>query len=172
MTTIKTMKTTMKTLTAVALAAAALSVTVGASKADTLLPAHHLPVASGVQVFKHIPVPGETLSGPLHICHTCILGITHPPKPPKPPHGWGYGNHWPHGFGHGYGPVYGGAPVAPVAVAPVAPAAPVAVTPVAAAPVGECNCLTRQMLPNGAELLQDICTKQSAIAEPQVLGNK
>jgi hypothetical protein len=96
-----------------------------------------------------------------------------------PDHGWGYGDHWPYrGWGYGYGnhwgygyynwyrwhpAYYGGAPVAaePVAAAPVATAA------APAAPIGGCNCLTKQMLPNGAELLQDVCTQRSAVAQPQ-----
>jgi hypothetical protein len=37
----------------------------------------------------------------------------------------------------------------------------------AAAP---CNCLTKQNLPDGSVLFQDICTKESAIAAPQTVG--
>jgi hypothetical protein len=51
--------------------------------------------------------------------------------------------------------------------APVAVPAPVAteVAPVAQAP---CNCLTKQKLADGSVLFQDICSKESAIAAPQV----
>lgn len=119
----------------------------------------------------------------------------HPPYH-GPGYGWGYGDHWPHGWGYGYGnywpyhgwyngdgnrwgygyyrwyrwhPVYYGG--APYAAAPVAEApAPVATYAAPQAPIGGCDCLTKKMLPNGAELLQDICTKQSAIAQPQALS--
>jgi hypothetical protein len=30
-----------------------------------------------------------------------------------------------------------------------------------------CNCLTKQSLPDGSVLFQDICTKESAIAPPK-----
>jgi hypothetical protein len=56
----------------------------------------------------------------------------------------------------------------------VVPATPVQAVPVrTAAPevAGEpCNCLTKQELPDGSVLFQDICTKQSAIAPPQTVG--
>ena len=50
--------------------------------------------------------------------------------------------------------------VAPQAVPQVGPQ-------VAEAP---CNCLTKQNLPDGSVLFQDICTKESAIAPPQSVG--
>jgi hypothetical protein len=33
-----------------------------------------------------------------------------------------------------------------------------------------CNCLTKQNLPDGSVLFQDICTKESAIAAPPAVG--
>jgi len=33
-----------------------------------------------------------------------------------------------------------------------------------------CNCLTKQSLPDGSVLFQDICTKESAIASPMTVG--
>jgi hypothetical protein len=192
MTTTKTMKTTTKTLTALALAAAALTVMVGPSNAaprfeklgaatkliaaQTVPVFHHLPIST-VPIFRPLPIILPPTSHPPISCFTCKL--PHGPQGgARPPYGWGYGNHWPyHGFGNrwGYGhynwyrwhPVYYGG--APVAAEPVA-AAPVATIAAPQAPIGGCDCLTKQMLPNGAELLQDICTKQSAVARPQALS--
>jgi hypothetical protein len=194
------MTTTMKTLTTLGFAAAALATTLGPSHAITRLlghgpvifhqPSPSLPPKLGIigginPVIFHQPSPSlppklGIIGGinpvifhqpspppPKISCFACNLpgpqGGARPPVPYHGPYGTGYGNGWNHwGYG-GYRsyPVYsGGAPLAPLA------AAPVAVAPAAAlAPAG--NCLTKQMLPNGAELLIDICTQQSAIALPQ-----
>ena len=73
-------------------------------------------------------------------------------------YGW---YHW-HNWYHGPKVIVTVAPEAVPVAAPVQ-AAPVAATPVSAAP---CSCLTKQSLPNGGVLFQDICTKESAIATP------
>jgi hypothetical protein len=101
-------------------------------------------------------------------------GCSGPPifhEPPKDGdgdhHHRGYGWGW--GYGHGYGGY--GAPVMIEGVpAPVAVTVPVAVP--AAAPVAEapCNCLTKQSMPDGSVLFQDICTKASWVARPQTFG--
>ena len=54
---------------------------------------------------------------------------------------------------------------APMQAVPAAVSVPAA--PAAAAP---CNCLTKQNLPDGSVLFQDIYTKESAIAAPQTIG--
>jgi hypothetical protein len=181
-----TTMTTTKTLTALALAAAALTVMAGPSEATPRLTGVHV-----AGTFHEVPPfisPSAPTHGPIS-CFTCNLphGGQGGARPPGygwgygnhwPYHGWGYGYHWPyHGWGYGYGnrwgygyynwyrwhPAYYGG--APVAAEPVA--APVATVAAPAAPIGGCNCLTKQMLPNGAELLQDICTQRSAVAQPQ-----
>ena len=174
-----TTKTTTKTLAALALAAAAFTAMVGPSEAaprlekqaaTSLLQNHS--GTNSVTIFHHLPISSLFPShGPIK-CFTCVL-----PRPPyhDPGYGWGHGPHWPyHGWGYGnrwgYGyynwyrwhpAYYSGAPVVEPPVATYA--APQAST-------GNCNCLTKKMLPNGAELLQDICTQQSAIAQPQALS--
>jgi hypothetical protein len=35
-----------------------------------------------------------------------------------------------------------------------------------------CNCITKQSLPDGSVLFQDICTKESAIAAPMTVGGR
>jgi hypothetical protein len=45
--------------------------------------------------------------------------------------------------------------------------APAAAPQAAAEP---CNCLTKQSLPDGSALFQDICTKESATASPIAVG--
>ena len=60
-----------------------------------------------------------------------------------------------------------GAVAVPVPVQAVSAAVSVPAAPAAAAP---CNCLTKQNLPDGSVLFQDICTKESAIAAPQTVG--
>ena len=140
-----------ETLAIAALAAAALVATVAPSQA----------------IPRHFPINTTNFLGNRFghgiTCLACNL-----PRPYRPFPVWGhgprwpvFGQHWGHwGYGYRWHPVfYGGAPVGPVAAAPAASvAAP-------QAPTG--NCLTKQMLPNGAELLIDICTQQSAIAMPQ-----
>ena len=138
----------MKTLTVVALAAAALAATAVPSQALNRLFPGHGPVVLG------------NLFGTHKItCLACNL-----PRPYRPFPIWGHGQrYWGHDW-YRWHPVYFRGS-APVATAPVAAAATSMATP--QAPTGACNCLTKQMLPNGAELLQDICTQQSAVAMPQ-----
>lgn len=170
-TTTKMTKTTTKTLTALALAAAALTVMVGPSEAAPRLQKQAatslLTGTNAGTVLHHLPISSLFPTHPIS-CYACKL--PHPPYH-DPGYGWGHGPYWPyHGYGNRWGwgyynwyrwhPVYyGGAPVA---------AAPVATYAAPQAPIG--GCLTKKMLPNGAELLQDICTHQSAIAQPQALS--
>jgi hypothetical protein len=121
-----------------------------------------------------------------------------PPKPPAPPY-WGgdrdhdhdhddYGGWYFRHYGWRYAPpiVVEGVP-APVVTAPVVEGGPAPVVqrapvraPMAAAqpvvgPQAEaapCNCLTKQKLADGSVLFQDICTKETAIAPPQALGER
>ncbi len=74
-----------------------------------------------------------------------------------------------HGYGWGYQPEIVVAPVPAPAVAAPVEAAP-AQAPVPQVAQAPCNCLTKQTLPDGSVLFQDICTKQSAIAAPQTVG--
>jgi len=85
----------------------------------------------------------------------------------NPPRGGdGDGDHDGH---HGYGWGYGyGAPVV-VEGAPVAVAAPAPVG-APAAPEAPCNCLTKQSMPDGSVLFQDICTKESWVVAPRTVG--
>jgi hypothetical protein len=151
-----TIKTTMKALTAIALAAAALTATTGPSQAlGRFFPGHGPVVLSGLHHF-----------GPIS-CLACNL-----PRPyrPHPIWGQGHGHRWEHWNHYRWHPVvYGGAPIGPVAAAP---AAATMSRPSAApqAPTGSCNCLTKQELPNGGVLFADICTQQSAIAPPQAMS--
>jgi hypothetical protein len=151
------LKTSLKTLTIAALAAAALVSTVAPSQALN----RHFPTNTTYFLGNQF---GHGIT-----CLACNL-----PRPYRPFPVWGHGPRWPI-FGQHWGhwgqwyrwhPVFyrGGAPVGPVAAAPAAAMpGPAAAAP--QAPTG--NCLTKQMLPNGAELLIDRCTQQSAIALPQ-----
>jgi hypothetical protein len=49
-------------------------------------------------------------------------------------------------------------------------AAPARVSVPAQMAAGPCNCLTKQNLPDGGVLFQDICTRESAMAAPQAAG--
>lgn len=159
--------TTLKTLSALAIAAAALSVTLATSNVASASPNRlfgqgHRPVAFG-QTHKVSPIIQKYLGGRVFTCLACNLPR---PKPTHPhPQPWRF-HHWNYGWYHGYGwrrpaVVVAGAPAAVVA-------GPAQATPAAApASAGPCNCLTKQNLPNGAVLFQDICTKQSAIASPE-----
>jgi hypothetical protein len=152
--------TSLKTLTIAALAAAAL---VAAAAPSQALPRHLPPSA-----FK---VLGHFGHGPIN-CLACNL-----PRPYRPFPVWGHGprwpifgqNHWGHWNHYRWHPVnYHGAPIGPVAAAPAAAMPGQAEAP--QAPTGACNCLTKQNLPNGGVLFQDICTQQSAIAGPQTMS--
>ena len=163
------MNLAMKTLSALAIVSATLAVSATASSAIPTNPGvfkpigvHHVPPAWNR--FRMNPTLLGKLQGhPPYHCLVCTL--PHPkPYRPHPPY-WGKG--WFHGFGHWYGRggvetvAIGGAPSAPVRVSAPAPApAPT----VAASP---CSCLTKQTLPDGSVLFQDICTKESALEAPQ-----
>jgi hypothetical protein len=159
------LKNSLKTLTIAALATAALAASAMPSQAL----GRYFPVHGG-----HGPVVLGNHFGPgIYKCLVCSL-----PRPYRPLPVWGHGprwpifgqNHWGH-WGHWdhyrWHPVSyrGGAPVGPVAAAPVA-----AIPGQAEAPTGACNCLTKQNLPNGSVLFQDVCTQQSAIAGPQTMS--
>jgi hypothetical protein len=119
------------------------------------------------------------LNGGHGVVSNCVLfgcGTTPPISGGNPPKG-GHGGDHDHDHGHGYpGIVIEGAPgevvvPSPVAVAPVAAAPVVAARAPAAAPQivqAPCNCLTKQKLADGSVLFQDICTREAAIAAPQV----
>jgi hypothetical protein len=162
------MTTTLKTLSAFAIAAAALSVTLATSNGASANPFRHPGHGPVVQSkpFKVSPILQKIYGngGRIITCLACNLPRPKPIHPHPLPwrnHHWNYGGY--HGYGWHYRPavVVAGAPEA-VIPAPVQ-AAPVAATPVSAAP---CSCLTKQSLPDGGVLFQDICTKESAIATP------
>ena len=187
------MNLSIKTLTAVAIAAAALAATTVPSDALS----RGRPSGHGMRPSGHamkVPYHGTNLAGRLHgtgitNCYFCKPAGPHrPPHRPNPGWGHGHGHHWGHGYGRGwdrgygwrYRPYYGAVAVEPVALAAPAPvvAAPVVAAPVAAVPVApapapaSCSCLTKQNLPDGSVLFEDICTKESAVAPPAVVGTK
>ena len=138
---------TMKTLAALAVTAATLAATVGPSSAyGRFFPGHGPVITHGFG-------PGRIT------CLACNL-----PRPePRPIWGHGYWGHW-----YRWHPVIvGGGPIGPGA-APMSAPAMAAAGP--QAPTGSCNCLTKQNLPNGGVLFQDVCTQQSAIAPPQTMS--
>jgi hypothetical protein len=188
------MNTTMKTLTALTLAAAALAATalpssalpngpvgtyLGGAGRHGLLPAQP-PKATLPPAIKNFG--GLINRKPLgslfpHQVFNCLAcNLPHPtPVGPKPVHG--HGDNWGHGWYHGYGwrdrpeIIVEGQPGA-IAVAAPAQGTP-AYAPAYAAPQAAaepCNCLTKQSLPDGSVLFQDICTKESAIAAPMTVG--
>jgi hypothetical protein len=177
------MNITMKTLSALTIATAAL--------VATSLPGSALTFDQTIKGIGYRPVqptkpklpPAVANLGYLHGPFKCLACEISKPEPqpvgPRPDpdggeHGW---NHW-HGWHGGPEIVVEGIPetiiAAPVLSAPVrvsapAPRAPVRVS--APAPQAEpCNCLSKQSLPDGSVLFQDICTKESAIAAPQAVG--
>jgi hypothetical protein len=188
------MNTTMKALSALTIAAAALAATALPSSA---LPNTHAgqgltsvfgqpaqpPKLNLPPVYKNFGglINRKALGSlfPSHTYNCLACNLPHPqPVGPNP----GHGDNWGHGWGHGYGwnRGYGwryrpeiiveGQPAAMAVSAPAqsAPAyAPAAAPQAAAEP---CNCLTKQSLPDGSVLFQDICTKESAIAAPMTVG--
>jgi hypothetical protein len=188
------MNTAMKTLSALAIVTAALAATAMPSNAlpngpaGTYLGGGHGPV----QPPKLTLPPSASKLGSLYghgiTCFACTLPHPNPPVGPKPVNGhgddWGHGwNQW-YGWNREYGErgrpeiIVEGQPAAMVVSAPAqsAPAyAPARSAAAYAAPASQaaaepCNCLTKQSLPDGSVLFQDICTKESAIATPATLG--
>ena len=163
---------TMKTLAALAVTAAALATTAAPSHALGRFFPGHGPVVS--QQFGGPPknsgpglgIPGHFGHPPTTItCFACNL-----PRPTRPNPVWGHGG----GYGH-WGHRFWGSPVivGGVAAAPAVAAAASAPAPSQAAPQtapGSCNCLTKQTLADGSVLFADICTQQSAIAPPQTMS--
>jgi hypothetical protein len=167
--------TTLKTLSALTIATAALAATVLPSSAlpsgpvgtflgngarHGLLPAQPPKVTLPPVASKLGSIYGHGIS-----CLACNL--PHPPARGHGPVTWPYhGDNWGHGWNRGYG----WQPEAVVVGGPV-PSAPAPVPTIAAAPAVEpCNCLTKQSMPDGSVLFQDICTKESAIAPPMTVG--
>ena len=125
-------------------------------------------------------------------------GGGHGPWVPPWDRGWGHDHDHDHDYGYGYGydhdrwfhhygwrfmppivvegaggvvaaaPVMQGVPARAPVAAPAMAVPQSAPTPQAAAE--PCNCLTKQTLPDGSVLFQDICTKESAIAPPQAVS--
>lgn len=171
------MKTTLKTLSALAIAAATLTaVTLSAGSSASANPFHglgHGPVVLHGDGNLHAPGFAGRLAGRLKItCFACNL-----PRP-KPPHWGSYPWRFPHwgyypwrysnwGFRYSrwywehhrdrYG--FRGYP-GEIALAAAAPAAS-APAPVSAGPQG---CLTEQKMPDGSVMLADVCKQISAIA--------
>ncbi len=162
------MTKSLKTLSTLAIAAATVAVTaiatsnMASAAGNPFRHPGHGPVVTSGSPFKLPPVYQRFGN---HLNITCLACNLPRPKPSHPfpwrnPH-WKYGQyHW-HSWYRGPGIAVTGAPVVPVAataqVAPVAAAAP------AASP---CSCLTKQNLPDGTVLFQDICTRESAIEAP------
>jgi hypothetical protein len=164
------MNTTMKTLSALTIAAAAFAATVGSSSALTFRqpPGGFHCFTCGTQAK---PLPFRIPPGGFH-CFVCGTPKAPPTGSNPPGHGWNHGYGWNRGYGWRNRPeiIVEGQPQAIGVSAPVqsAPAyAPTAAPQAAAEP---CNCLTKQSLPDGSVLFQDICTKESAIASPTTVG--
>jgi len=182
------MNTTMKTLSALAIVTAAL--------AATAMPSSALPNGSAGGYFggghgpvqppkQNLPPAIGRLEGLYGHGITCLACSLPRPFPPGGGHGpvvWpGHGDNWGHGWNHGFGwnrgygwhnrpeVIVEGQPEAIGVSAPVqsAPAYAPATPQTAAEP---CNCLTKQSLPDGSVLFQDICTKESALAAPVTVG--
>ena len=116
-------------------------------------------------VNRNLPPALSFARGPIR-CFTCNLPRPEPVNP-RPVH-WDQGwNHW-HGWHYRPEVYVEGRPEPTVPAGPM-PSPPVQ-APAAAqqAPARPRNCLTKQDLPNGGVLFQDICTKESAIAAPPV----
>jgi hypothetical protein len=184
------MNITMKTLSALAIATAALAATVMQSNAGTFT----VSGAAGTTAVGQQPTknPGGTQTTQLppgagrligHGPYKCLVcEVPFPPKPTGGDHdhdhdhdhdGWG---RWHGGYGYGAPPVIVEAPPAIVEAPPVRVSAPAPVRAAAPQPQAQlqgepCNCLTKQSLPDGSVLFQDICTKESALAPaPQPVG--
>jgi hypothetical protein len=165
------MTTILKTVSAVAIAAATLTgAAVATSNIASAFPAGpvgHGPVGHGPVLpsapYKLSPVINHF--GPIK-CLACNLPRPEP-SPPQPVNTfptWNHGHNW-HDRPEIYVERTAGPAVfsAPLQVAPAYIAAPQAAA-------GSCNCLTKQNLPDGSVEFQDICAKVSAIASPQAVG--
>lgn len=169
------MKTTLKTLSALAIAAATLTaVSLATGGTASANPFHG--IGHGPVMLKPIKAPG--LSGRLagHLKITCFAC-----KLPRP-HKWGY---YPWRFHHwGYFPwrYYGwqhrydwyrwhyrfGFERRPVGLAAIA--APVAAAAPVQAAAGPQGCLTEHNMPDGSVVFEDLCKQISAIAPPPSAG--
>ena len=176
------MNLTIKTLSALAIATAALAATAMPSSA---LPYHPPGVFKGIGYHPAQPpswgkfrgIDGRILGslrghGPIQ-CLACSLPHPRPIKP-HPIH-WGHGHDWGHWYGWHHRPeFYGiGGRVEGIAMRGPGPASSAPVRASAPAPqsaASPCNCLTEQQLPDGSVLFQNTCTKESAIAPPQQVG--
>jgi hypothetical protein len=166
------MNTTIKTLSALGLAAAALMATVGSSNA--------VPFRVPAGGFHCLACTTQTKVPPFRVppggFHCLACSVTHPTPPiGGSGHGSGNGRGWERGWDrwhYGFGRpevVVGGQPAAVGAIATGGAVA----APAAGQAAGEpCNCLTKQTLPDGSVLFEDICTKQSAIAPPATVGSR
>ncbi len=183
------MNATMKTLSALAVVTAALAATVLPSSAlpngrpgGGITSGPHLPTqpptATPAPIWAKGGLIGTYLGTHKITCLACNLPHPAPGQPPVDGQGnnWGHGDNWGHGWGRGYGWRYRpeiiveGQPQA-IAVGGPVQSAPVQVSAAAPQAAAEpCNCLTKQSLPDGSVLFQDICTKESAIAAPMTVG--
>ena len=190
------MNITMKTLSALAIATAALAMTVLPGSA---LPNDRLGDPNITTVFGQPKQPSQppklspvltkfgnpntlkvlgTLNQPSGPYHCLVCGLPQPqPGGPKSGDGWKPGHDWHDGWHDRPEIIVEGSPevitvAAPAQRAPVqsAPARVPAAAPLAAQAAEPCNCLTKQSLPDGSVLFQDICTKESAIAAPATVG--
>jgi hypothetical protein len=191
------MNTTLKALSALTIATAALAATalpssalpsgpvgtyLGSAGRHGLLPAQP-PKATLPPAIKNFGglINRKPLGSlfPRQVFNCLACNLPHPtPVGPKPVNGhgdnWGYG--WNHGYGwnRGYGwrdrpeILVEGRQEAVMVGSPVPSAPQFSAAPQAAAE--PCNCLTKQSLPDGSVLFQDICTKESALAAPVTVG--
>jgi len=178
------MNITMKTVSALVIATAALAATVLPSSA---LPNErpgegNITTVYGQPKQPKLP-PAATKFGNPDIFkvlgskgyHCLVCGDPHPqPSGPNSGEGWKDGRGWRDGWRDRPEIIVEGGPQGITVAAPVvqiAPArGPAVATPIAAQAAEPCNCLTKQNLPDGSVLFQDICTKESAIASPAQVG--
>jgi hypothetical protein len=178
------MNITMKTLSALTIATAALAATAMPSSA---IPAgafnggsYHAPNQPPTQAQPTMPSAAAKIRQPGNFkCLMCEIPRPHPVGPPVPG-GWDHDHDHDHDHGHGWNRWHGWrggleivveAPPETTIVTAPAPSVPVWVSaPARQVAASPCNCLTKQSLPDGSVLFQDICTKESAIAVPQAVG--
>jgi hypothetical protein len=179
------MTTTKTRLSALALAAAAFTTITlaagGSASAKFLRPLPgHGPVTSidgkpvGWQAGGGNSHGNSGSSGGLVSCHP-VTGCTVTSGNGDHDHDPGYGHdHYHHDRWYGWRDrpeiVVEGVPGAAAVSAPVQAVSAGVSVPAAQAAPAPCNCLTKQNLPNGSVLFQDICTKESAIAAAQTVG--